>query len=55
MNKIPKNPYTLAGFELGIFGSVGGRDDHYTTLPGQNVFFSLFLTKQEAECTLKTA
>jgi hypothetical protein len=26
-------PYTLAGFEPGIFGSVGGRDDHYATQP----------------------
>jgi hypothetical protein len=28
-------PYTLAGFETGIFCSVGGRDDHYTTPPGR--------------------
>jgi hypothetical protein len=34
MYKIPKKPYTLAGFELKIFCSVGGRDDHYTTPPG---------------------
>jgi hypothetical protein len=27
-------PYTLAGFELGIFCSVGGRDDHYATPQG---------------------
>jgi hypothetical protein len=27
-------PYTLAGFEPGIFCSVGGRDDHYATPPG---------------------
>jgi hypothetical protein len=25
--------YTLAGFERGIFCSVGGCDDHYTTPP----------------------
>jgi hypothetical protein len=31
MYKFLKN---LAGFELGIFCSVGGRDDHYTTPPG---------------------
>jgi hypothetical protein len=24
----------MAGFESGIFSSVGGRDDHYTTPPG---------------------
>jgi hypothetical protein len=30
-------PYTLAGFEPGIFCSVGGRDDHYTTAPGLSV------------------
>jgi hypothetical protein len=34
--KIPKNlSYTLAGFEPWIFCSVGGRDDHYATPPGQ--------------------
>jgi hypothetical protein len=26
-----QKPYTLAGFEPGIFCSVGGRDDHYAT------------------------
>jgi hypothetical protein len=25
----------MAGFEPGIFCSVGGRDDHYATPPGQ--------------------
>jgi hypothetical protein len=32
---------TMAGFELGIFCSVGGRDDHYAAPPGhrQSVFF----------------
>jgi hypothetical protein len=30
-----EKPYTLAGFELGIFCSVGGRDDHYALLPGR--------------------
>jgi hypothetical protein len=28
-------PYTLAGFEPGIFCSVGGPDDHYATPPRQ--------------------
>jgi hypothetical protein len=28
-------PYTLAGFEPGLFCSVGGRDGHYATSPGQ--------------------
>jgi hypothetical protein len=37
--KSPKKPYTLAGFEPGIFCSEGGRDDHYATPPGQEVFF----------------
>jgi hypothetical protein len=32
-------PYTLAGFKPGIFCSVGGRDDHYATPPGQSVVF----------------
>jgi hypothetical protein len=31
-----KRPYTLTGFEPGIFCSVGGRDDHYTTPQGEN-------------------
>jgi hypothetical protein len=31
----PKPSDTLAGFEPGIFCSIGGRDDHYTTPPGQ--------------------
>jgi hypothetical protein len=30
-------PYTLAGFEPGIFCSVGGRNDHYTKQPGRMV------------------
>jgi hypothetical protein len=30
----PYKPYTLAVFELTIFCSVGGDDDHYTTPPG---------------------
>jgi hypothetical protein len=33
----PKQPYTLAGFEPGIFCSGGGRDDHYATPPGQQI------------------
>jgi hypothetical protein len=32
--QIPKNPYTIAGFEPGIFCSVDGRDDHNATPPG---------------------
>jgi hypothetical protein len=34
-----QKPYTLAGFEPGIFCSVGGRDHHYATPP--RLFFSL--------------
>jgi hypothetical protein len=37
----PKTPYTLAGFEPGIFCSVGGRDDHYGTPPGPDNFLML--------------
>jgi hypothetical protein len=33
---IPKKSYTLVGFETGIFCSVGGRDDHSATPPGQH-------------------
>jgi hypothetical protein len=45
--KIPKKPYTLAGFEPEIFCSVGGRDDHYATPPGHqglplNIYFQTF-------------
>jgi hypothetical protein len=29
----PTNYYTMAGFDPGIFFSVGGRDDHYATPP----------------------
>jgi hypothetical protein len=36
MYKFPKNLHP-AGFELGIFCSAGGRDDHFTTPPGRNV------------------
>jgi hypothetical protein len=31
-----KKPYTLAGFKPVFFCSVGGRDGHYTTPPGQH-------------------
>jgi hypothetical protein len=42
MYKFLKKPYTLAGFEPGIFFSVGGRDDHNTTPPGlQSVTYIL--------------
>jgi hypothetical protein len=34
-----EKPYTLAGFEPGIFCSVGGCDDHYTMPPWQKKFF----------------
>jgi hypothetical protein len=33
MYKFLKKPYTLAGFEPGIFCSVGERDDKYATPP----------------------
>jgi hypothetical protein len=39
---IYQKPYTLVGFELGIFFSEGGRDDHNATPPGsshENVFW----------------
>jgi hypothetical protein len=35
--KFLKKPYTLAGFEPGIFCSVGGRGDHYSTPPAVRV------------------
>jgi hypothetical protein len=41
MYKFLKKPYTLAGFEPGIFCSVGGRDDHYATPPGHPTVFLL--------------
>jgi hypothetical protein len=41
MYKFLKRPYTLAGFEPGIFCSVGGRDDHYTTPPGHQNGFTI--------------
>jgi hypothetical protein len=31
----PENPYTLAGFEPGIFCYVAGRDDHHAKQPGR--------------------
>jgi hypothetical protein len=33
--KYVERPKNLAKFEPGIFCSVGGRDDHYATPPGQ--------------------
>jgi hypothetical protein len=39
MYKFVKNTFTLAGFEPGIFCSLGGRDDHYTTSPGLGLVF----------------
>jgi hypothetical protein len=37
-----QKPYTLAGFEHGIFCSGDGRDNHYAKPPGQLVtFFSI--------------
>jgi hypothetical protein len=30
---ISQKPYTLAGFEPGIYSSVGGHNDHYATPP----------------------
>jgi hypothetical protein len=45
MYKFLKNlTYTLAGFEPGIFCSVGGRDDHYATPPGLHVSNRLRMT-----------
>jgi hypothetical protein len=41
--EIPKKTLTLAGFEPGIFCSLGGRDDHYATPPGQYGSFFKFL------------
>jgi hypothetical protein len=37
-------PYTLAGFEPGIFCTVGGRDDHYATPPG--LFCKTFIVEK---------
>jgi hypothetical protein len=36
--KFPK-PFSLEGFEPGIFCSVGGLDDHYATLTGHEPVF----------------
>jgi hypothetical protein len=36
-------PYTLAGFEPGIFSSVGGRDDRYATPPWQKWGLMLYV------------
>jgi hypothetical protein len=36
-------PYALAGFEPGIFCSVGGRDNHYATLPGKVAFVHMYV------------
>jgi hypothetical protein len=45
-------PYTLAGFELGIFCSVGGLDDHYTTPHGH---VCMYIYAQYGEwCSLST-
>jgi hypothetical protein len=33
-----KKPYILAGFEPGIFCSIGGRDHHYATPQGHPAF-----------------
>jgi hypothetical protein len=33
--------YTQAGFEPGIFCSVGGRDDHYATPPGWRILLGI--------------
>jgi hypothetical protein len=45
-------PYTLAGFEPGIFSYVFERDDHYATPPGREK--RLFLHKGKIIYTLKT-
>jgi hypothetical protein len=37
--------YTLAGFELGIVSSVGARDGHFATPPGQEEIY--YIRKQE--------
>jgi hypothetical protein len=42
----PSKPYTLAGFEPGIFSPVGGRDDHYATLPGPELDWLNRLSKK---------
>jgi hypothetical protein len=36
----PNNPYTLAGFEPGIFYSGDGRDGHYATPTGFSIFIA---------------
>jgi hypothetical protein len=41
--------YTLAGFEPGIFCSVGGRNDHYATPPEPNAFLSNLMHTFTAE------
>jgi hypothetical protein len=48
--KNPYKPYTLAGFEPGIFCSVGGRDDQYATPPG-NLNFQVYMPYTELKVT----
>jgi hypothetical protein len=43
MDKFLKKPHTLAGFEPGIFCSVGGRDDHNTSPPGRLWLFGVYV------------
>jgi hypothetical protein len=45
-------PFTLAGFELGIFCSVGGRDDHFAT-PYTRVH--TYVHENQAECFVTKA
>jgi hypothetical protein len=35
-------PYTLAGFEPGIIGSVGGRDGHFAMPPDVSTYRVIF-------------
>jgi hypothetical protein len=43
-----KQPYTLEGFEPGIFCSGCGHDDHYATPPRAILSYSLLLKNDES-------
>jgi hypothetical protein len=53
-------PYNLAGFELRIFCSVCGRDDHYATPPGLKIiiaptamrYFEIQYVERHNECRM---
>jgi hypothetical protein len=46
-----QKPYTLAGFEPGIFCSGGGRDSHYATPPSQKLKCVFAVVLKRLVCT----